>query len=79
MMLTPKPAAKRGVLNTIVDFIAGTLIPIISALAGVGIVRAVLSCWWYSAGSQGKSQSTCTNFTLSLPRLSGCPTLAFDL
>ncbi|MCA0294840.1 MAG: beta-glucoside-specific PTS transporter subunit IIABC [Actinobacteria bacterium] len=37
------PKEKRGVLNTVIDFISGTFLPIIPALAGAGMVRAVLS------------------------------------
>lgn len=39
----PTPAAKRGPVTVVIDFIAGSFIPIIPAIAGAGMVRAVLS------------------------------------
>ncbi|MDD3028347.1 MAG: PTS transporter subunit EIIC, partial [Erysipelotrichaceae bacterium] len=37
------PAAKNGILNTIFDFISGTFQPVIPALSGAGMVKAVLA------------------------------------
>ncbi|MCB0886750.1 MAG: PTS glucose transporter subunit IIA [Propionibacteriaceae bacterium] len=37
------PAEKRGPVSTAIDFISGTFVPIIPAIAGAGMVRAVLS------------------------------------
>lgn len=37
------PAEKKGPLSTAIDFIAGTFVPVIPAIAGAGMVRAVLS------------------------------------
>ena len=36
------PAEKKGVVNTIIDFIAGTFQPIIPALSGAGMLRALM-------------------------------------
>lgn len=38
-----QPAEKRHPLHTAIDFIAGTFVPVIPAIAGAGMVRAVLS------------------------------------
>ena len=37
------PAEKKGVVNTIIDFIAGTFQPIIPALSGTGMLRALMA------------------------------------
>lgn len=37
------PAEKQSVFNTIIDFVAGTFQPIIPALSGAGMVKAVLA------------------------------------
>lgn len=37
------PAEKKGVVNTIIDFIAGTFQPIIPALSGAGMLRALMA------------------------------------
>lgn len=38
-----QPSEKKGFLNTLIDFIAGTFQPIIPALSGAGMVKAVLA------------------------------------
>lgn len=38
-----KPAEKRGPFQAVIDFVAGTFIPVVPAIAGAGMVRAVLS------------------------------------
>lgn len=37
------PAEKKGVINTVVDFIAGSFQPIIPALSGAGMLRALMA------------------------------------
>ena len=37
------PTEKKGVVNTIIDFIAGTFQPIIPALSGAGMLRALMA------------------------------------
>lgn len=37
------PQEKKGVINTIIDFVAGTFQPIIPALSGAGMVKALLA------------------------------------
>lgn len=37
------PAEKKGILNTLIDFISGTFQPVIPALSGAGMVKAVLA------------------------------------
>lgn len=47
---------KQGIANTIIDFVAGTFQPVIPALSGAGMVKAVLAllvvCKWISTDSQ---------------------------
>lgn len=38
-----KPAQKKGVVNAVIDFIAGTFQPIIPALFGTGMLRALMA------------------------------------
>uniref|UniRef100_UPI00259B2A45 PTS transporter subunit EIIB n=1 Tax=uncultured Dubosiella sp. TaxID=1937011 RepID=UPI00259B2A45 len=38
-----QPVEKKGIVNTIIDFVAGTFQPIIPALSGAGMVKAVLA------------------------------------
>lgn len=38
-----KPAEKKGILETVIDFVSGTFQPIIPALSGAGMVKAVLA------------------------------------
>ena len=37
------PAEKKGIVNTVIDFIAGTFQPIIPALSGAGMLRALMA------------------------------------
>lgn len=39
----PVTEEKKGILNSIIDFVAGTFQPIIPALSGAGVVKAVLA------------------------------------
>ncbi|MEX2784666.1 beta-glucoside-specific PTS transporter subunit IIABC [Streptococcus sp. H49] len=39
----PEKSEKKGIFNTIIDFVAGTFQPIIPALSGAGMVKAVLA------------------------------------
>lgn len=38
-----KPIEKKGILETVIDFVSGTFQPIIPALSGAGMVKAVLA------------------------------------
>ncbi len=38
-----EPAQKKGIVNTVIDFIAGTFQPIIPALSGAGMLRALMA------------------------------------
>ncbi len=38
-----KPTEKKGILETVIDFVSGTFQPIIPALSGAGMVKAVLA------------------------------------
>ena len=38
-----KPTEKKGILETVIDFVSGTFQPIIPALSGAGMVQAVLA------------------------------------
>ena len=38
-----EPAQKKGVINTVIDFVAGTFQPIIPALSGAGMLKALLA------------------------------------
>lgn len=51
------PAEKRGAVSTAIDFISGTFVPIIPAIAGAGMVRAVLSLLTVFGVITNKSQT----------------------
>lgn len=38
-----EPEEKKGIVNTIIDFVAGVFQPVIPALSGAGMVKAVLA------------------------------------
>ena len=38
-----EPAEKKGIANTIIDFVSGTFQPIIPALSGAGMVKAIMA------------------------------------
>ena len=38
-----KSEEKKGIINTVIDFVAGTFQPVIPALSGAGMVKAVLA------------------------------------
>ena len=38
-----QPEEKKGIVNTVIDFVAGTFQPVIPALSGAGMVKAVLA------------------------------------
>lgn len=38
-----EPAQKKGIINTVIDFVAGTFQPIIPALSGAGMLKALLA------------------------------------